>query len=109
MKLKQIAADTRDPIASVVFSLKGVAGALGWIPEDLDANTLAEIVGLLMGAVAGVFSFVHHKDYKQAIHASLAAKDEARSALADVAADLEPGAPVAEVEDDTRPEGVSSE
>jgi hypothetical protein len=109
MKFKKLAADTRDPLASIVFSLMGVAGALGWIPKDLDPNTLAEIVGLAMGAVAGVFSYFHHRDFKSAIHASLDAKEQAKDAISEVADELETGVPTVEVEGDTRPEGVSRE
>jgi hypothetical protein len=76
MRLKQLAADTRDPLATVAFGILGLGGALGLIPQDIDPNKLAEIVGLLMAVLAGVFSYVHHKDFKRAIRESLEAAED---------------------------------
>lgn len=73
--MRQLAADTRDPVATLVFSLLGAAGAMGLIPADLDPNVLAEAVGFLMGAVAAGFSFVHHRDFKEALRVGLEARE----------------------------------
>jgi hypothetical protein len=77
MQLKQIAADTRDPIATIAFSVLGIGGALGLIPADLDANTLAEILGFLMAALAAAFSLLHHKSVKPALAAAREAQERA--------------------------------
>jgi hypothetical protein len=93
VQLKQLAADTRDPIATLAFSLLGIAGALGWIPDDLDPNVMAEIVGFLMAATAALFSLLHHKSFKQAMRAGAEALDRAAAPDApvdDQATPLEP-------------------
>jgi len=77
MQLKQFAADTRDPIATIAFSVLGIGGALELIPADLDANTLAEILGFLMAGLAAAFSLLHHKSLKQAIQTGLDAREAA--------------------------------
>ncbi len=77
MRLKLLAADTRDPVATVAFSLLGIAGALGWIPRDIDPNLVAEVTGMLMGLLAGVFSLWHHRDFKGALHEGLEARERA--------------------------------
>lgn len=66
---KELAADTRDPIAMLVFTALGIAGSLGLIPEGVTVSDLAMAVGYLMGFVAAFYSFLHHKDFKLAIRA----------------------------------------
>lgn len=69
MDVKQIAADTRDPVATILFSVLGMFGMLGYLPEDWTANDLAAFGGLVMGFVAAIFALFHHKDLKLAIRA----------------------------------------
>jgi hypothetical protein len=87
MKKRQLAADVRDPIGTLVFSILGSLGALGLIPDNISANELAEGVGWAMAVVAAVFSFIHHRDFKAALRAGLAAR--ARAGVPEALADQE--------------------
>ena len=53
----------------LVFTALGVAGSLGLIPEGVTVTDLAMAIGYLMGLVAAIYSFLHHKDFKLAIRA----------------------------------------
>ena len=69
MDVKQLAADTRDPVGMFVFGLLGMAGMLGLLPADWSANDLAKFGASVMSAVAGFFALFHHRDLKVAIRA----------------------------------------
>lgn len=84
MDVKQIAADTRDPVATILFSLLGMFGMLGYLPEDWTANDLAAFGGLVMGFVAAVFALFHHKDLKLAIRAGREAQARAAAPSAEI-------------------------
>jgi protein-S-isoprenylcysteine O-methyltransferase Ste14 len=78
-QLQSIAADSRDPAATIVFAALAVVGSLGLVPEDMDPNLLAEIVGYAMALVAAIFSYVHHRDWKQALRDGWEARDRHRA------------------------------
>lgn len=71
MRKRQIAADARDPVATLAFAVLGVCGAFGLIPDDWSANKLAEVVGFFMSGLAAVFTLLHHRDFKQALRVGL--------------------------------------
>jgi len=82
-QLQRIAADSRDPAATIVFAVLAIVGSLGLVPEDMDPNLLAEIVGYGMALVAGIFSFVHHRDWKQALRDGWEARERHRAETED--------------------------
>jgi hypothetical protein len=103
MKFKQLAADTRDPVAALAFGILFIVGSLGLIPEDADPNVLAEIVGAAMGLVAAIFSYLHRREYGPALRAGFEARERY---LAEHARFV---APTEIPPDDTAPDGIVSD
>ena len=68
-RVKEFAADTRDPIGVLVFTALGILSTMGLLPAGLTAADLGQLIGYLMGFVAACYAWWHHRDLKLAIRA----------------------------------------